>query len=542
MLPGKTNILLSMCFAVILLGWDYVIGAETVADNQYTQLVPSKIESLPKGGTLNLTFKSKIDGSLQPLMVKVPEGYTPQKKWPLLVTLHGLGDGPILATEVKSMVQIGPYGRGSIWFTGIGEQDVFESIEVAKKLFSIDDDRIYLCGFSMGAVATFNLGLRYPDIWAACVPVCGQCEDVDLVENGRHLPFWINAGSKDAVLPAIYSKKAYDKAKQLGFSQWKYTEYPEMAHSFGIDWRQVEEWLLTKRKIVNPKQVLFSTKDLNANRAYWVEITGLKKYGHRAKIEASIDGQTINVTTNNVSGYILRLNNNLVDLDRELEVKENGDTIFKGFLDDRGYFVKAPENNSVFFKRPSLSGPLWDIYSGPSVLVYGTNCGDDALIKAARRCAESFSNPSWMNKVGFRIIPDVSVTKHDIMENNLVLFGNADTNKILAEISGKLPIEMNGNCIVARGVEYSGKNIGYVLIYPNPLNTQKYVAVFSGNTSDAIDCFDRIWPHFNSTPKNIDVGIFEFASEGNTVKWHLREVFESSWNWSGRDFKYLSGQ
>ncbi len=78
------------------------------------------------------------------------------------------------------MLQIGPYGRGDQWYTGIGEKDVFECLEMAKKVFSVDEDRISLCGFSMGGVGTFKLGLRYPDIWAACVPVCGRCDELPL--------------------------------------------------------------------------------------------------------------------------------------------------------------------------------------------------------------------------------------------------------------------------------------------------------------------------------------------------------------------------
>jgi hypothetical protein len=111
------------------------------------------------------------------------------------------------------------------------------------------------------------------------------------------------------------------------------------------------------------------------------------------------------------------------------------------------------------------------------------------------------------------------------------LFGNTNTNAILAKISEKLPLKMKGNRIAAGWAEYSGDNIGYMLICPNPLNQRKYVAVFSGNTAEAIDCFDKIWPHLNSVPKNIDAGAFEISSYGDSVNWRLKEVFGSDWNW-----------
>ena len=90
---------------------------------------------------------------------------------------------------------------------------------------------------------------------------------------------------------------------------------------------------------------------------------------------------------------------------------------------------------------------------------------------------------------------------------------------------------MSGDRITAKDVQYSGENVGYVLIYPNPVNTNKYVAVFSGNTADAIDCFERIWSRLNSVPRDIDFGIFELTAERGSVKWLLKGLFDSNWGW-----------
>jgi len=491
------------------------------------------IRNFPNGGTLNLTFKSKIDGSIQPLLVKIPKGYTPERSWPLLVTLHGLGDGPILAQEIEAMVQIGPYGRGSVWYSGIGERDVFECIEMAKKLFSIDEERLYLCGFSMGGTGTFDLGFRYPDVWAACVPVCGRCFSLELVENARHLPFWVNTGSKDIVIPPKYSKAAYDRARQLGFSKWKYTEYENMGHAFSINWKGIEEWFLANKRTVNPRRVSFHTKDIRYNRAYWLEVTEIKRYGKIARINAEIDGQKINIKTENVSNYTLRLNENLINVAQKIQILENDVKIFDGSLNKDSCFAKINKNKNknAIFKRAGLSGPLWDIYSSSCLLVYGINSKDKSLIKASRKCAESFSSPAWISKVNCKIVPDKEVTKEDIAENNLVLFGNPETNKLLAQMLNKLPIKVDGNSMLVRNIKYSANNIGFVLIYPNPLNQEKYVAVFSGNTADAINCFDKIWPRFISVPKDVDFGIFEINPGKYSVRWRLKGIFGTNWDW-----------
>lgn len=304
-------------------------------------------------GLTNLTFKSKIDNTLQPMQVKVPLGYTKTKSWPLLVVLHGLGDGPITVSSINSMVQIGPFGRGYLWYRSIGEQDVFECIELAKQIFNIDPDKIYLCGFSMGAIGTFELGLKYPDKWAACVPVCGRMENLYLIPNGCNLPFWINTGSKDDVVPAKHSKKIYNKAVELGYKHWKYTEYENMGHSFWVNWTKIEEWLLSHKKINNPSSINFISE--NPAKSYWIEIADKYNSAETARIKAEITSQTINLKTLNISDYKLYLKDAPINLSQDLTIIENDKVIFQGHLSPNGIFnkkINASKTDKVYTEQP----------------------------------------------------------------------------------------------------------------------------------------------------------------------------------------------
>ncbi len=521
----KNLMLTTRCKAAVLIAISLIAIMSKAAENSSGVHGRENV----KNKIFILTFRSQIDGSAQPMLVKLPIDYTSDKAWPLLVTLHGLGDGPILATDVEKMVQIGPYGRGSVWFKGIGRQDIFECIKNAKKLFNIDEDRIFLCGFSMGAIATFDIGLKFPHKWAACVPVCGKCPNLELIQNAQHLPFWINTGKKDSVIPPKYSKKAYRKAQKYGFENWKYTQYDDLGHSFSIDWKQIEKWLLKQKRCKNPKRVSFTTENLKTNRAYWVELTQFNKYESPGTIQADINGQTINVSIKNIYNYKLYLNDKLLDCNKPVRIIENNNIIFNNRLNNDAIFVRRKISPHTLVKRPGLSGPLWDIYSSSSLLVYGTKSADKLMTEAAKECAESFAYPKWMEPVTFKIVPDTNVNKSDIEMNNLVLFGNEQSNQLLAKIKDALPVSIDGNIVRFANKQYKAEDIGYVLIYPNPLNHDKYVAVFAASTPRALNCFDKIWPAFNSVPRKNDFGVFEYRDNNKGIEWLKKGIFNSNW-------------
>ena len=69
-----------------------------------------------------------------------------------------------------------PHGRGNTQYLGMGDNDVVQSIAEAKRLFNVDEDRIYLTGESMGGWGVWNVAGRHPDIFAAIAPVHGGAD------------------------------------------------------------------------------------------------------------------------------------------------------------------------------------------------------------------------------------------------------------------------------------------------------------------------------------------------------------------------------
>ena len=78
------------------------------------------------------------------------------------------------------------------------------------------------------------------------------------------------------------------------------------------------------------------------------------------------------------------------------------------------------------------------------------------------------------------MLDDTQVTRAEIAASNLVLWGDPSSNRLLAQIAPKLPIRWD-----ARGVHLAGKTYSQhvpALIYPNPLNPDRYVVLNSGFT------------------------------------------------------------
>lgn len=124
-----------------------------------------------------------------------------------------------------------------------------ELMDALQKEFSIDPDRVYVTGLSMGGYGTFDALVRRPNYWAAAVPLCGGADD-SRAKDFAHVPIWIFHGSKDGAVPVDRSRSVVEALKKAG-GRPKYTEYEGAGH--GI-WRrayaepELPKWLFDQRR------------------------------------------------------------------------------------------------------------------------------------------------------------------------------------------------------------------------------------------------------------------------------------------------------
>lgn len=197
-------------------------------------------------------------------LLALPKGYGENKdqKWPLMLFLHGAGErgndlnkvkvhGPAKLIEQGKefpFIVVSPQCPADSWWTD--QLDALMALldEVQAK-YAVDPDRVYLTGLSMGGFGSWALGCRYPNRFAAIVPICGGGEWF-LAERMKNVPVWAFHGAKDGVVPLRESQEMVDALKRAG-GNVQLTVYPEANHD---SWTEtynnpkLYEWLLSQRK------------------------------------------------------------------------------------------------------------------------------------------------------------------------------------------------------------------------------------------------------------------------------------------------------
>ncbi len=220
-----------------------------LAETLSSALLVGKDPLKQSSGDFHLAYQSAVDSQLVPYRIFVPEGYTPDRSWPLIIGLHGAsgsentwldrrrrGETENLCkrlSQERGYVFVSPSGRGP--FTGyrrIGGQDVMDVLERALSIYNIDPERVYLTGHSMGGGGTWILGLRHAEKFAAIAPIAasGRWVRSRHVKPHADLPVLFSQGAKDMVALAEPARRT---AKLLSkyMTNFTYNETPDDTHN-----------------------------------------------------------------------------------------------------------------------------------------------------------------------------------------------------------------------------------------------------------------------------------------------------------------------
>jgi predicted esterase len=175
----------------------------------------------------------------------VPESYTPEYMWPLIVCLHGAyGHGDeylwtwVRAARSARYLVLAPTSSGPTWSIMKPPQDI-ESIRamltILHATYQIDPRRIYLSGLSDGGSFAYIAGLSCPLIFAGIAPVAGvlhpMTDELLRAKQGLSVPLFVVHGARDPIFDVRTVRSGCELMQKIGY-QLTYTELPEWGHAY----------------------------------------------------------------------------------------------------------------------------------------------------------------------------------------------------------------------------------------------------------------------------------------------------------------------
>jgi predicted peptidase len=180
-------------------------------------------------------------------------GEYPQKDWPLIIFLHGSGvrGDNVHNLKYEALPQILEFvpefpfivisplltdeSGDELWTTEKVVSSLLIILEEVQAEYAVDPNRIYLTGVSLGGNGTWEIGLRYPDRFAALVPVMGFYGNTttarvpDNICDLKDVPVWAFHGAKDHIVPLFAEEELVDALKACG-GKVQFTIYPDGDH------------------------------------------------------------------------------------------------------------------------------------------------------------------------------------------------------------------------------------------------------------------------------------------------------------------------
>ena len=484
-------------------------------------------------------YVSKIDGSVQPYGLVVPESFAadPQRPRRLDIWYHGRGETlneiNFLTDRQRSRgefapedtIVLHPYGRYCNANRFAGEVDTFEALQSVKSHYAIDDDRISVRGFSMGGAACWMFATHHAGLWAAAAPGAGFSETAGFLHIGdlesvpsyqRKLWHWYD--STDYALnlfncPTVAYSGGIDPQKQAADAMAKALSDVgmELVHIIGPNTRHQYE-PNAKREVARridllarhgrnpaPWHVKLTTWTLRYNQMLWVQVDALEHHWERATVDAKIMHPTeVQVATTGVAALTLSFEPGYCPLDQNHEPRvtiDHQELTAPRPMSDRSWVahfqrtdgkwaVVQSVDQSTLRKRHGLQGPIDDAFMDSFIFVRPT--GPAMNPKTGQWINSEMTRAIDQWRAQFRgearVKDDTAIDDADIASSNLVLWGDPAGNAVLKRIIDKLPLHWDNQTIHLGNKMWPATTDLAAMIYPNPLNPNRYVVLNSGFT------------------------------------------------------------
>ncbi|RLS82191.1 MAG: polyhydroxyalkanoate depolymerase, partial [Planctomycetota bacterium] len=196
----------------------------------------------------------------------------------------------------------------------------------------VNPDRVYLMGYSAGGDGVFQLAPRMADRLAAAAMMAGHPNETSPL-GLRNLPFNIQMGGLDAA----YNRNRLAREWEQKLGDLKKSDPDGYLHQVKIyedkgHWMDRQDavaipWMAEFKRNTYPTRVVWKQDDVRHDRFYWLTVDA-KEIPDRAEVIATRNGQQFEIESDGIPRLAIRLNDQMCELDKPLEIQANGKPVW----------------------------------------------------------------------------------------------------------------------------------------------------------------------------------------------------------------------
>jgi dienelactone hydrolase len=282
---------------------EQVVASEIGAGDVARRLRAGRVYSTDVVYGWSIYYNECADGVVRPFHVFIPESYRPSVQVPVLFDLHG-AVARKQPYSVESMIPrralwestaadegwilVMPHGDyGATWWNEPGHANLLAQLRFLKRRYNVDENRVFLSGFSDGGSGALWMGFHDPTAWAGFIDIFGHPVIAgygpyqSYPRNLLNRPIRASNGSRDDLYPAPEIRLYVDQLLDLGVDiDW-------FVHATGHDYEAVilerpaaVAFVNSVERDPHPTRVIWETSDVVVGRCDWVRIDEIADVGN----------------------------------------------------------------------------------------------------------------------------------------------------------------------------------------------------------------------------------------------------------------------
>jgi len=251
----------------------------------------------------SVLYNECIDGVARPYHVYVPDGYDPAVPIPVLFDLHGavsrMEPYPVESflrrrtlweptAAVEGWILVVPHGDyGATWWSEAGRANLLAQLAYLKAHYNVDENRVFLSGFSDGGTGALWMGFHDATVWAGFIDIYGHPTIAGYgpyqtyPRNLLNRPIRASNGSYDVLYPAAEVELYVDQLLELGIDiDWVIHPTDHDIQAVSLERPETVSFIASVERDPHPARVIWETSDVVVGRCGWVRIDEIADVGN----------------------------------------------------------------------------------------------------------------------------------------------------------------------------------------------------------------------------------------------------------------------